>query len=197
MSTPDALLTDVRIVGYRLVPPDQLLAHPHNPRRHPASQRETLRASLRAVGWIAPLLQNVQTGHLLDGHARVEEALSAGMAAVPVLDIDVEPAKEGLVLATFDPIAALAVLDRDALDSLMADVQTNEQALQDLMSDLATRARPFEPNYTPPLEPPRAVDDAALAAAETRLETQYQGARAQQAVMCPHCGEEFYLDRDA
>jgi hypothetical protein len=130
----------VSIVGYRLVPPDQLLAHPSNPRRHPNAQREALRASLRALGWIAPVVQNVRTGHLIDGHARIEEALSAGVAEVPVIDVDLSPEQEALALATFDPITALAVLDREVLDSLLRDVSTDETALQSLLADVAQSA---------------------------------------------------------
>jgi hypothetical protein len=130
----------VSIVGYRLVPPDQLLANPSNPRRHPNAQREALRASLRALGWIAPVVQNVRTGNLIDGHARIEEALSAGVAEVPVIDVDLSPEQEALALSVYDPITAMAVLDREALDSLLRDVSTDETALQALLNDIAATA---------------------------------------------------------
>jgi hypothetical protein len=130
----------VSIVGYRLVPPDQLLANPANPRRHPNAQREALRASLRALGWIAPVVQNVRTGNLIDGHARIEEALSAGVAAVPVIDVDLSPEQEALALAVYDPITSQAMYDREALDSLLRDVSTDETALQALLADVAQSA---------------------------------------------------------
>ena len=141
-------LAQVSIVGYRLVPPDQLLANPQNPRRHPTAQREALRASLRALGWIAPVVQNVRTGHLIDGHARIEEALSAGVEAVPVIDVDLSPEQEALALATFDPITAMAALDREVLDSLLRDVSTDETALQALLADVAAQA-----GLVPPIDP--------------------------------------------
>jgi ParB-like chromosome segregation protein Spo0J len=132
----------INIVGYRLVPPDQLLANPKNARRHPVVQRESVRGSLRALGWIAPVLQSVRSGALLDGHLRVEEALSAGVGLVPVCDVDVTPEQEALALAVFDPITNLARYDAEALDHLLAEAQTEEAALGQILADLRTRHLP-------------------------------------------------------
>lgn len=139
-------LNRVRILNYRLVPPEDLLAHPSNPRRHPAAQRDALRASLRALGWVAPILVNVQTQHVLDGHARVEEALSAHVPQVPVLEVDLPPEDEPLFLSVYDPITALASYDQEQLAILLEDVQTDEAALQSLLSDLAVRAGVIPPD---------------------------------------------------
>jgi hypothetical protein len=138
--TAPAAFDQVHIVGYRLVPPDQLLANPLNARRHPNTQRESMRASLRALGWIAPVLQSVRSGALLDGHLRIEEALSAGVPLVPVCDVDVTPEQEALALAVLDPITAQATYDREALDHLLADLRTEEASLQGVLADLAARS---------------------------------------------------------
>lgn len=112
-----------RIVGFAEVPPDQLLANPLNARRHPARQRDALRASLDRIGWVAPVIVNQRTGMMVDGHARVEEALSAGLDAVPVLTIDVSPEDERVMLATFDPISMIADTDREVLDALLEGLE--------------------------------------------------------------------------
>jgi hypothetical protein len=129
-------LSTINIVGYRLVPPDQLLANPLNARRHPTVQREATRASLRTLGWIAPLLNNLTTGHLIDGHERAEEALTAGVPLVPVMDVTLTEEQERLALAVYDPITTQAVYDDEALQSLIASVQTEETALLSLMAGL-------------------------------------------------------------
>lgn len=67
-----------RIVNYGEQPANQFLAHELNARRHPGKQRNALRGSLNAVGWVAPVIASKRTGKILDGHARVEEALSQG-----------------------------------------------------------------------------------------------------------------------
>jgi signal transduction histidine kinase len=89
---------DVKVVGWDMVPPEDLLANPANFRRHPAKQREALRGSLNELGIIAPVIQNVTTGHLLDGHARVEEYLTAGVPEVPRILVEVPAEKEALAL---------------------------------------------------------------------------------------------------
>jgi hypothetical protein len=127
-----------RIVNHGEQPADQFLAHESNARRHPAKQRESLRGSLDELGWVAPVIVSSRSGKILDGHARVEEALSKDEATpVPFVEVDVSEAEERLVLATYDPITGLASYDREALDSLLREVQTGSEALQELMGDLA------------------------------------------------------------
>lgn len=128
------------IVGWDMVSPESLLAHPQNFRRHPAAQREALRGSLNELGIIAPCLVNKVTGHLLDGHARVEEYLSAGVESVPVAYVEVPEEKEALALLSLDPIAAMAEADKEQLDALLHEVATAEPGLQAMLADLAKDA---------------------------------------------------------
>ena len=117
MTTPPAW--EDRIVAYEAgVDPEQLLAHPLNARRHPGPQREALRESVGNIGWVAPVVANQQTGHLLDGHARVEEAITAG-ETVPVVYVDLTEDEERFVLATLDPISAMATYDFETVDLLL------------------------------------------------------------------------------
>ncbi|MFN3691225.1 MAG: ParB N-terminal domain-containing protein, partial [Fimbriimonadales bacterium] len=58
-----------RITRYAEVPVSNLTANPRNPRRHPSRQLEALRASLRSLGFVAPVIVNERTGYLIDGHA--------------------------------------------------------------------------------------------------------------------------------
>src|SRR5665811_628211 len=88
---------------------DSLLANPENWRRHPGTQRDALRGSLGTLGWIQQVLVNKQTGYVIDGHARIEEALTKHEKTVPVLYVDLSPEEERLALATLDPIGEMAV----------------------------------------------------------------------------------------
>lgn len=76
--------------------PDQLLAHPSNWRSHPKAQQQALAGMLGEVGWVQQVLVNRRTGHLVDGHRRVEEALSHGQPTIPVLYVDLDPDEEAL-----------------------------------------------------------------------------------------------------
>jgi len=129
-----------RIVKYGEQAANQFLAHELNARRHPGKQRDALRGSLNAVGWVAPVIVSAKTGKILDGHARVEEALSQGEESpVPFVEVDVSENEERTILATFDPITGLATYEREALDALLREVDTGEAALQEMLSELAAR----------------------------------------------------------
>lgn len=51
---------------------------------------------------------NRQTGLVVDGHARAALAISRNEPSVPVLYVDLSPEGEAVVLATLDPIGAMA-----------------------------------------------------------------------------------------
>ena len=123
MATPEPPAAwEDRILGYEpAVDPTQLLAHELNARRHPGAQRDALRESLGRVGWVDVVKVNQRTGKVVDGHARVEEAITAG-ATVPVLYVDLDEKEERFVLATLDPISAMADFDSDVLSELLETV---------------------------------------------------------------------------
>ena len=127
-----------RITKYGEQPADQFLPHELNARRHPGNQRDALRGSLNAVGWVAPVIVSANSGKILDGHARVEEALSKNEhGMVPFVEVDVSENEERTILATFDPITGLATYEREALDALLREVDTGDAALQAMLSELA------------------------------------------------------------
>lgn len=128
----------MRVVGLEWEPVNQLLANPMNFRRHPGAQRDALRAAFRELGFAGALLKNRTTGHLIDGHARAEELLTMDeQQEVPVVVVEMSEAEELLLLSTYDPIGAMAVADKDALDAILREVDTGEAALQKMLADLA------------------------------------------------------------
>lgn len=129
-----------RIVGNDEVPPDQLVANPYNWRTHGKDQREALNGSLRSVGWVQQVIVNRVTGHVVDGHARVELALQNNEPTIPVLYVELSENEEKLILATLDPIGALAGRDVQLLEQLMREVSTDDAALQKLLADMAEDA---------------------------------------------------------
>ena len=126
-----------RIVGEGVEAPDQLLANPLNWRTHPKEQVDALEGLLREVGWVQRVIVNRTTGHIVDGHARVELALRRSESAVPVLYVELTEAEERLVLAALDPIGGLAGKDAAVLDELLQGVHTEDPALQELLDSLA------------------------------------------------------------
>jgi len=129
-----------RIVGYGEEPPEQLLANPHNWRVHPAAQQRALEGVLEEVGWIANVIVNRRTGHVVDGHLRIALAISRGEPMVPVTYVDLSEEEEKLIVASFDPIGALAVTDSEKLGELLAEVEAASEGLQALLDDMAAEA---------------------------------------------------------
>jgi hypothetical protein len=129
-----------RIVGYSEEAPDQLLANPKNWRSHPATQADALRGVLNGVGVVQNVLANKRTGYLIDGHLRVMEALKSGQSSIPVTWVDLDEAEEATILATLDPLAALAGTDAAQLEALLHEVDTDSPALAAMLDALAQEA---------------------------------------------------------
>ncbi len=119
-------------------PASQFLANPYNPRRHPQEQRAALRGVLAEVGWVTGVIENQRTGHLIDGHARIEEALSKNEdEPIPFIQVDLSEDEERLILASFDPLSTLAYNDKEQLDALLREVSAGDMAVQQMLSQLA------------------------------------------------------------
>lgn len=142
MTTEPAAAWRNRIVGQDEVAPDKLNANPANWRQHPRRQREAVRGSLGELGWIQQILVNRTTGNVVDGHARLEEALRNHEPTVPVLYVELTPDEERLALATLDPITGMAVTDQAKLAQLVAEITVDDAALRALLSGMTDEPAP-------------------------------------------------------
>jgi hypothetical protein len=133
-----------RIVGYSEEEPDQLLANPSNWRIHPAAQQNALSGVLKEVGLVQNVVANRTTGHLVDGHLRVMLAMRENQPVVPVTWVELSEEEEHLILASLDPLAAMATADAGALDALLSSVNSGEAAVQAMLSQLAARSGLYE-----------------------------------------------------
>lgn len=118
-----------RIVGHGEERPDQLLAHPLNWRGHPVDQQNVVEQLLERVGWVQRVLVNRRTGHVVDGHLRVDLAIRRDEETIPVTYIDVDEDEERLILASLDSSSAMAFTDRAKLDELVAAMPEDLRAL--------------------------------------------------------------------
>jgi site-specific DNA-methyltransferase (adenine-specific) len=113
-----------RIVGEGMVAAVDLVPHPQNWRKHPASQGTVLAQTLDGVGWVQRVIVNRRTGRMLDGHLRAELARKQGeQTPVPVVYVDLSEDEERTVLATLDPIAGMAVADEATLAGLVRSIE--------------------------------------------------------------------------
>ena len=138
-----------RIVGTGLESPESLLANPRNWRVHPMAQEKALGAVLDEVGWVQNVIVNQRTGHVVDGHLRVALAISRGEASVPVVFVDLDENEEGLVLATIDPLSAMAGTDKDLLAQLLVETSADGADLIALLEQLGADAGAIVPDFQP------------------------------------------------
>jgi len=136
MSTTQAPWAN-RIVAHGEEPPENLVPNPENWRRHDAAQQRALAGVLGEVGLVQSVVVNRTTGRLVDGHLRVELAVAQGQPSVPVVYVELSEDDERLVLASLDPIAAMASADRDKLQELLASLQCEDEAVRGLLESIA------------------------------------------------------------
>ena len=126
-----------RIRELRRVPAGELRANPRNWRKHPDAQQKALRGALAEIGFAdAVLARELEGGELelIDGHLRTEESEADQLVPTLVLDLSEEEADK--LLATLDPLGAMADADAAALDSLLAGVDVEDQWLRQMVEDL-------------------------------------------------------------
>ena len=125
-----------RIKELRRVRADRLRPHPNNWRVHPKGQQDALRGLLAEVGYADALLARELpdgTLQLIDGHLRAE---TTPEAEVPVLILDLDDREAAKLLALHDPLAGLAEADGDVLAELLDRVETENQAVRNLLDDI-------------------------------------------------------------
>lgn len=118
-----------RIVGEGEESPDKLMPNPKNWRVHSKQQREAVGGLLDQVGWVRQVIVNKTTGRLIDGHLRVEEARRRGELTIPVVYVELSPEEETVILASFDPLGAMAGRDDERRDALLNVAHSNSAAL--------------------------------------------------------------------
>ena len=120
--------------------PAELADNPANWRTHPETQTKALSGVVNEVGWAGAALFNRRTNRLIDGHARkkIDPALLVD-GRMPVLVGDWTEEQERKILATLDPLGAMAEADGEKLEALLKSVGTDDPAIQGMFKDLAAR----------------------------------------------------------
>ena len=141
-----------RILSHGVEPAGQLLPNDSNWRRHSAGQQRALNAAIGEVGLVAEVIVNLRGSEawgetrgqkvLVDGHLRAALALQRGeQTGLPVAYVDLEPEEERLVLATLDPIGAMAEADQTKLAELLASLESQDEQVRALLEAIARQER--------------------------------------------------------
>ena len=148
-----------RIKELRRVKASELLPNPKNWRTHPVAQQDALRGVLAEVGYADALIarETPEGLMLVDGHLRAETTPDAD---VPVLVLDINEAEADLMLATLDPLAAMAGRDEERLDELLATVTSGNDTVNALLQSLANGYEPLTLLEPDPPDEGFDIDDA-------------------------------------
>jgi DNA modification methylase len=150
---------------HTVVPIDQIRPHPRNARIHAKKQIRQIAASVRAVGFAAPVLID-EDNVLIAGHGRLEAAKSLGMSSIPAIVVSgLSEAKKRALRLADNRIAQSAGWDRELLAAELAELP--ELLVED---DLDISVTGFEPaeidalhaDFEDASDPADEIDDSCL-----------------------------------
>ena len=145
-----------RVVELRKVPANTIRPNPWNWRLHPQTQRDALAEIVDDIGFAGALIaRETPDGlELVDGHLRQD---MFGDSLVPVLIVDMTDEEVRRLLATLDPIGAMAQTDTEALTTLLDALDINGEATRSLLEYLVENG-----GFEPEMPEEEDVDEATL-----------------------------------
>jgi hypothetical protein len=153
-----------RVIERRRMRAAELRPHPQNARRHPDTQARSLEAVVREVGQVGELYayRSEKLGGaltLLDGHLRLERFPDSEW---DIAITDLTDAEAALMLASRDRVTELATWDSASLDELLESVHTDEEAIEEMLSQLMIEADAGQDANVPVAHKPRQASDMDL-----------------------------------
>jgi len=127
-----------RVIGLEYHRPNEILDHPHQWRVHPDKQLAVLRGVLGDIGIAGALLvyQSIRANGALvsiDGHGRKKLDPSCDW---PCLMLDLTDTEADVLLSTFDPVGAMALVDCEKLNLLLAATPVKNADLAAMLKKL-------------------------------------------------------------
>lgn len=182
---------------------DEITDYERNPRKNDQSVEKTAHA-INEYGFLVPII--VDPGNVvIDGHLRLKAARLLGLETVPCVVVDdLDPVKIKALRLSVNRIAQDAGWDEDLLRMELTDLldsgyeielagfETNE--IGRLLDELADT-----PEFEPTLEPETSLSSTTqedLDKTDKKLGERFSeaGADNYKGVICPHCGEEFWME---
>jgi DNA modification methylase len=187
-----------RVKELKRVRASDLIPNPKNWRTHPEEQQNALKGVLSEIGYADALLaRETDEGLMLvDGHLRAETTPNS---IVPVLVLDITEKESDLILATLDPLSAMAGRDENRLTELLSTVTSKNDTVNALLQTLADG---YEPLTIPDPEPKDedfdindALDDAEEDDYEPTVQRGEVWSLGQHRLMCGDSTDETNVER--
>jgi len=160
-----------RVIGLEYHRPNEILDHPHQWRVHPDKQLVVLRGVLGDIGIAGALLvyQSIRANGALvsiDGHGRKRLDPSCDW---PCLMLDLTDTEADVLLSTFDPVGAMALVDCEKLNLLLAATPVKNADLAAMLKKLQAE-RPSTLGAPVTQDPGAQIDRAAELQAKWKTE---------------------------
>ncbi len=122
--------------GWAMVPIDRVIPYGRNAKIHGQEQIEKLRESLRAFGFVRPLLVD-ENMTLLAGHGMLAAAKAEGMTCVPCVSVvGLDDAQKRAYIHVDNKLAELAEWDYGLLNAEISDLSLHGIDMESLGFDL-------------------------------------------------------------
>jgi len=188
----------------------ELVDNAGNFRQHPRAQQDAFEGMLGEIGRAGALVayhseRNDGALTLIDGHLR------RGMGGSwTVLITDLVDNEADKLLQAYDPISHMAVTDRDMLRELRDRAEFADRNVQSLIDTMIVpdnligalpEVTPFQPNTMPETSQTE-VSASDVQNAKAKQESKMGDLATadknnQLEVTCPHCGEDFFINKYA
>ena len=134
-----------------------LTENPGNWRRHSPEQLQSIKDLLQDpdVGWAGACLYNERTQRLIDGHAR--KSVADPSTPIPVLVGNWTEEAERKILATLDPVGAMAQGDPTAYAALVESITAESLWVRDLLHNTQASIDAAAVEEDEPVEEPSAA----------------------------------------
>lgn len=173
------------------LPLDDIKPYWRNPRKNEAAV-EAVKQSIQDYGFNQPIILDPKK-IIIAGHTRYKALLELGWKEAPCVMVDLPPAKAKEYRIADNKTAELSDWDMDALIPELREIEgvANMQVffpdfdLQGLLEETATVATVT----TADIEKQSEKMESKFEEASATVQGQYVE------ILCPHCGEAFFLDR--
>lgn len=119
------------------VPIADLVPDPANARKHGTENLTAIKASLRVYGQRKPVVVNKRNGVVEAGNGTLAAAIALKWTHVAAVYVDDDPSTAAGFAIADNRSAELADWDGEALDKLIREIETGDEDLQAMLSQLA------------------------------------------------------------
>jgi hypothetical protein len=182
-------------------PIDKLFPQANNARMHSPLQINQIAASISEWGWTVPVLIDVK-GKIIAGHGRILAAQQLGLTEAPVMVAEGwSDAKKRAYAIADNKLADNSDWDRGllAIEFATLSEKFDLELTGFSAEDLKSLSLDFKPNEDPTFSNGGDVTGGDVTKAKGSLDDKFKNSGQQNLVdvMCPHCGKEFGINRDA